>query len=238
MKKIIGLLLVMVLLCGCSIANDITKEDTMSAKEQWTKESIADDISALEELGIVTQTIEERDALLARMIGYKNSFPDEDILESLDPITTILTELGMRNYADTENDSSSTVYAFDTEVGDIGQMYTLFLQGITSINQNEFVISDITEDQSQVDWEAGTGNIVVQFQYNGQPCQFQTEMYHDWFDAKAISQMNQILAEQGNPKRLYFMTDGYQECIIFYQTPAWAKQFAERTGRTVYDNAK
>lgn len=47
---------------------------------------------------------------------------------------------------------------------------------------------------------------------------------------KIIEQINKILEKQQNKKQFYFLSDGYQECIMFYCEKAWANKFKDKTG--------
>ena len=187
-------------------------------------------------MDIVTLTDEQRQALVNTMSVYRDSLSDEDILESMDCLAMILTELGGGYYDEQRQwrPSLKTVYAFDLEVYGIGQMYALFLQGIMSLGQGELVLQNVVKDQSAVDWQAGTGTIAIDFAYNGLPERLILACQQDWFGLDAIRQMNRLFAERGNPKRRYYLTDGYLECLIFYNTPQWAERFAQCTRHILY----
>lgn len=206
--------------------------DQASLAQAWTEEAIASDIALLEELEAIELTDTERQVLLDELLD----FADEGVEAGVEPVGMILSEVGGGNYDDEWNwsPSSRTVYSFDAEVFEIDQMYTQFLQGIASINQDEFTISDIVEEQNEVDWDMGYGTAVVSFLYNDTPCTMTMDMEGDWFDMSAIAQMNKILLRQGNPKQLYYLTDGYQEIIVFYNTSEWAAHFTHCTGQRLY----
>ena len=50
-------------------------------------------------------------------------------------------------------------------------------------------------------------------------------MQNDWFDMKMIGYINKILQENNSNKFLYFTSDGWQNCILFYNTEKWAEKF-------------
>ena len=52
----------------------------------------------------------------------------------------------------------------------------------------------------------------------------------DWFDCGVANQLNQIIMEQQEGKRLYFGSDGYQNIYVFYRDAEWAVAFTEATG--------
>lgn len=169
------------------------------------------------------------------MIESFASYP-EDVLECFNfeqVVGLILTHIGMGTTdfdAGTWTPSSDRVYAFDTEVFDIGQMYTLFLTGVQSISRGELTFTDIEEDLSGIDWDKGEGVRIVRFLCNGSPYQIEVETQNDWFDFAAISKMNEVFAREGLENRLWYTTDGYQECILFYDTPQWAEKFSKHMG--------
>lgn len=122
------------------------------------------------------------------------------------------------------------LYSFDMEVIELGNMYTSFLHGISSIIKNEMKIEDIVEDTSQVDYESGSGKQLVYFKCNGQQYKFEASVHYDWFDATIIPFVNQILENLGYKKRLLVTGDGMQECILFYNTEEWADKFHQIMG--------
>ena len=151
----------------------------------------------------------------------------------IDPITLLIENAasGDFDYDDVWTPSSSQIYCFDVQVNDIENMYSLFFQGITSINDNEFEISNVVEDMRNVDAGSGEGPRTVNFLYNGQEQLFIANDYYDWFDMKIIDFMNDLFEEKGNEKKLYFFCVEYEVCIVFYRTEAWAKEFEAKTGR-------
>ena len=47
--------------------------------------------------------------------------------------------------------------------------------------------------------------------------------------------LNEIIAAEGGSKKLYFASDGYQECIVFYCDKEWADNFEFKTGLKLED---
>lgn len=129
--------------------------------------------------------------------------------------------------------SSSQVYAFDMEILDVANMYSDFFKGITAINNNEFEITDIEEDMGSGSEDLGIGIRNVTFRYNGTSYQFHAKAMYDWFDGSIIGYMNKVFKKENNPNRLYYMTDGYQELIVFYCSDEWAADFTAATGFTL-----
>lgn len=177
------------------------------------------------------------------IIQIEKSFcnrPDE-VKDSLNVTAMLLSCIGGGRYDMEEKawiPTSDMVYSFDVETFDVDRMYTHFLQGIIAINNNEFEITQIKEDTNGVDFHSGSGVQTIEFCYNGTPYTYKARAMHDWFDERMLEFMNQVLGKEKNPKRLYFMSDGYQECIVFYCTQFWAKRFEKATGCRLQDNIK
>lgn len=198
--------------------------------------SVREAAAVLGELGIAD--ISER--MIVEFERSWNSVPWET-RASLDVTTMLLAAVGVGRFNfDTFEwtPTSDMVYSFDVEVFDISRMYTLFLWGIQSISQGEFEITQIREDTGEVDQLSGQGIQTVRFLWDGRECIYHAKADNDWFDMEILDYMNKVLAETGNPKRLYFMSDGYQECIIFYCTEFWAKRFEKKTGCRLYNDTK
>lgn len=200
------------------------------------RRSVKEAAAILDELGIAF--ISGR--MIVEFERSWNSVPKE-IRESLDVITMLLAAVGVGHFDAKTYEwtpTSDMVYSFDVEVSDIDRMYTLFLQGIQSISEDEFEITQIREEGRGVEYPSGRETQTVQFLCDGRPCMYRARVNHDWFDVGILDYMNEVLADTGNPKRLYFMSDGYQECIIFYCTEFWARRFEKKTGCRLYSDTK
>lgn len=149
----------------------------------------------------------------------------------------ILSDIGLGTYDfDTFvwSPTSGAVYSFDTEVFDIEKMYTLFLEGVSSIAGPDADFTEIEEDLTQVDLENGTGKQIIRFTSGGTRYQFEAEAYYDWFDMNAIAFMNDVFKKEGRSKKLWAATDDYQSCILFYNTKQWADEFKSVMGWELY----
>lgn len=222
-----------VLFMGCASKNE---EEYRILDLSLNSESlIREKAAVLEELGISVP-----EEVIVSVKENWDSMPEE-VLESLDITATLLTAVGCGSY-DFENlqwaPSSEQVYSFDVEVFDIGNMYTNFLKGVSAINGNEFEITQVEEDVSEVDFERGTGTHKISFCYNKTSYVFEGKSDGDWFDVGILDYMNEVLEREHNPKRLFFMGDGYQECIVFYATEEWVDRFAEKTGCQLDDTVQ
>lgn len=67
-----------------------------------------------------------------------------------------------------------------------------------------------------MDWENRSGVRKISFCFNQKPYYFEAKIMYDWFDVRFLGYINVVLEKEGNPKRFYMMSDGYQEVIIFY----------------------
>lgn len=189
--------------------------------------------AALEELGIPVSR-----GIVAEFERSFKSMPPET-LDALDVTAMLLSALGVGHY-DYKNQewtpTSDMVYSFDMEVYDIDRMYTLFLKGVQAISGDEFRIGEICEEAGGVEYPTGRGTRIVRFLLDGRPCLYRARENCDWFDLGMLDYMNEVLSQTHNPKRLFFMSDGYQECILFYCTQFWAKRFEKKTGCPLYDH--
>ncbi len=77
---------------------------------------------------------------------------------------------------------------------------------------------------------AGSGVQVLRFRCNGNPYEFRAEAYYDWMDMRVVDFMNGVLETEQAEKRLWVSSDGYQGCIIFFNTKEWAKEFRRIMG--------
>ena len=125
---------------------------------------------------------------------------------------------------------SDQVYALDIEVFDESTMYPLFFQGLLSISGSEVPITDVIQDDSQVNWEEGTGLRQVKLNYNGKPYTIDTEAMFDWLDCSILRSVNDILVQEGASKRYYAMWNNFQGMTILFFSPEEAKAFERATG--------
>ena len=198
--------------------------------------SVREAAAVLGELGIAT--ISER--MIAEFERSWHSVPWET-RDSLDVAIMLLAAVGVGRFnleTFEWTPTSDMVYSFDVEVFDIDRMYTLFLWGIQSISKGEFEITQIQEDAGEENNFSGQGMRTVRFLWDGRPCVYHARVNHDWFDMEIIDYINKVLEDTGNPQRLYFMRDGYQECIVFYCTEFWARRFEKKTGCRLYNDTK
>lgn len=195
------------------------------------KNFIADNVKKLEALGITIP--KEMD--ISEITKGILSMPEE-VLEAMEEsqiIGMLLAHIGHGRYDFTDwswEPLSNQVYSFDAEAFDCSSMYTMFLQGVQAIIGDDISITDIIEDCSKVDFENGSGTQTIRFQCNGKPYQYDAAVNYDWFDTGMLYFMNQTIEEQNTGKSLYVASDGYQGCVLFYQTKEWNERFLELMG--------
>lgn len=190
---------------------------------------IHENIAKLKELGIDATSVEEK------IIENMASFPTE-IYESMEREqigVMLLTQIAWLLYNGDETKQSAEprqFFTFDVECMDLGSMYTIFLNSVAEIAVEDLVITDIEEDTSKVDYESGSGTQTISFNCNGKSYQYDATVYYDWFDMEMLTFMNKVISEQNTGRHLYVTSDGYQECIVFYQTEDWASRFNKSLG--------
>lgn len=176
----------------------------------------------LEDFGITGISSKLLDALEKQWKEY----PPE-VLESTSKMALLLGEISMGQYdfkTGIWTPSSNVVYSFDMEALDSGNMYEILFQGIASIAGDQLKISDIRQDDGE-----GYYDRKVYFTVNGVEYCFHAEFGGDWYDIRILDKLNQILEEQNTLYRLWFLTDGYQQVIVFYCDEKWAHRFMEET---------
>lgn len=118
-----------------------------------------------------------------------------------------------------------SAYSFDMEVFDTNSMYTKFLNNINLLTNHELKIEVIKETTSNVNCYEGTGRQIIEFKIFDKEYKFEAKVNYDWFDINIISCINKIIEENGLNKYLYTTSDGWQNCIVFYNTDEWTKKY-------------
>ena len=211
------------------IEDTITGEKTGMNMEGKSYAEIAEVLKEFGISGISDETIKELEESYAQL--------PPDVMFSKTATLLSFAGRGDMNYDTMEwTPSKNGVYSFDVEVFRNDTMYADFLLGISAIGGDELVFQNIKEDTSEVNWREGTGKRSVSFEWNGNTYVLEAEMMHDWFDLEVADALNQIIISNGNGKKLYFASDGYQECIVFYCDEDWAKEFEDKTGLDLSDS--
>lgn len=211
-------------------------ENSQDNASKWKNLTVREYADLLREAGITELT--EGD--IVQVEGWLEEMPG-DVREALDaeqvPAFLLLT-IGKGEFdVDTLEwmPSSRQIYCFDTEAFNIEQMYTYFLEGVLAINEGEFEITQIEEKLSKEQTDKGPKSHKIRFSCNGTKCEYDAEVLYDWFDTGILNYVNHVLEKEGISKRLYFMGDGYQECIVLYCTQEWAENFNRLTGCRLMD---
>ena len=130
------------------------------------------------------------------------------------------------------------LYAFDTEVFDISNMYGLFLQGVQAI-ADDLTITDVREDLSGMQMEMTEpedprelptdGVRSVAFRCNGHEYAVTLTSLGDWFNSNEfLPFMNEVLEKEHCEKRLWGLYGGMdQMLVIVYGTEADARKILQ-----------
>lgn len=130
--------------------------------------------------------------------------------------------------------STSGVFWFDTEVWNVDSIYTDFFSGLSAMNP-ELRFTDVHEDYSYADIEAGTGNVTVSFCYESVPYTLEADYLFDWFDSDILYEVGRILAADNKEKDLYISYNG-QAIVLYYGTAAQIRKLERLTGSEIYDS--
>ena len=195
-----------------------------------------EDIAAeLEELGITGID----DALIAELEAYDQEYNYVYSYDFGNKALDMLSWAGMGEYDPNTwvwTPSNAGVYWFDMEVMNLNAMYTDFLTGVRALNPQELNFSNMKEDLSWVDVEAGTGTQKVSFAWNGANYTLEATVMYDWFDMNVAADLAELVKEQNTGRYLYFAYDGGQGILVFYGTPQWCNDFERVTGIDLYDD--
>ena len=212
-------------------ASDYTEETTpfVFRPEDYPEYMpLAVQIEVLKSLGIETPDEEE-------MGQYEQWMEENDYYRAYiegTPFVGILGEMGVGDYDEVTEEYSyhPSVYWFDFEGWDISEDYLDILNAFQVMGGGEFELTDMKEDLQNVDWNSGTGAILVMFRYNKHAYAFEARMMYDWIDPDFLGFFNEVLEQERNPKRIFYMDDGGQGAILFYNSKAWAEEFYRKTG--------
>lgn len=130
--------------------------------------------------------------------------------------------------------SASGVYWFDTEVFNFGSIYTDFLAGICAMDE-QLNFSNIEEKYIRVDIPSGKGEIDFSFDYEGTHYELTAEYNFDWFDTDMLYAVGRILANDDDPKDLWFTHDGGQGLLLYYGTEENMQLLEKITGTDFLD---
>ena len=186
----------------------------------------------LRPLGITVsqQTIDEIEAYDAEYMAEYGTDYYEDT-ESNTKIIDLLYWEGTGIYDSETGEwtpSASGIFWFDMEVWNAGAIYSDFFRGLRAMHP-ELNFTNLQEDYSRVDMEAGTGTVGLSFDLNGTHYEMDAEYYYDWFDEGILMQILRMLRTDENSENLYFVNDG-QAVFLYYGSPEQVKQLERKTG--------
>lgn len=185
------------------------------------KDYIGECLEKLDGLGI--KVLDRKDELIEKVLRMPS-----DMLADMEKeqILGLLLDYIGEDIGDYEH-LSNQVYSFDMEFFDISDMYTNFLWNVQILTDGDISFHHVEEDISQVDLKKGTGIHKIYFQCNGKDYDYGAISRYDWFDSRVLSFIGRVIAKQQTGKYLYCTSDGWQNCILFYNTEEWAKQFQD-----------
>lgn len=219
--NVINLVLIAVLLLGSVLAVHKIHPLVMPLGELDADMSCAEILSQLEPLGITC----EDESILEELDAYAYGSGSDKALD-------LLCWLGFGEY-DFETwewtPSRNGVYWFDAEFITVNCMYTDFLRGVSALDGDSLVFTDVREDHSDVDWDHGTGTVRISFTWEGKSYEINAEVMDDWFDESVLHALCRIVKENGE-KQLYYAFDGGQGYLVFYGDAQWAAEFSALTG--------
>ena len=191
--------------------------------------SYAEMAQELESVGITVSP-----AALSELQGYEAEY---DAYAGYPKVLDLLILEGMGQYDwDTWEwtPSKSGIYWFDLEVVNLETIYSDFLRGVDAMDES-LTFSNIAEDYSGVDLEAGMGKVSFSFDYLGQRHQLEAQYNYDWFDTDMLYALGRILAADNDPQDLWMTPDGGQGLLLYYGTEAEAKALSTKIGLTFFD---
>ncbi len=127
--------------------------------------------------------------------------------------------------------STSGVYYVEAEVVNVDSIYTDFLTGLSAMHP-ELNFTNISEDYSAADLEAGTGTVAISFEWNGSVYELEALYDYDWFDFDILSEVSAIIAAGGHDHQLYGYYDMYG-CLLYYGNEENVKALERLTGYTL-----
>lgn len=174
--------------------------------------------SCLEKLDLLGIAVDEKEQ--EKIINNINLLPKEILcnLDNSQIIGLVLDNIGECHHL---------VYSFDMEIFGTNTMYTEFLNNINLFTNNELKIEVIKEKTSNAHCDDCNRKQIIEFKILNEQYKFAAKVNYDWFDISIISCINKIIEQNGLKKYLFVTSDGWQNCIVFYNTDEWAKKYNE-----------
>ena len=166
---------------------------------------------------------------------YKTMPPEVE----LNKAATLLTVLGQGEY-DYENMTwtpyTNGVYTFDVEFFNVENMYTDFLTGVSSLDEEELDFKNIQEDTRQVNWEEGTGKRTVSFEWKHREFTLEAEVYDDWFDVNVANELNKIIKDYGNENSYSLRATDIRKGLFFIVIKSGQKDSSWKPGWSLWNS--
>jgi hypothetical protein len=256
MKKVIKILFLCTILTGCGtkpanvqVSQPATEyyepvtETTTAYKSADKSQSKLDGLSVDEMLNLLSE-LEIENISSDSAIMVNSIFTDYD---GYDKFIELLYWCGQGIYSSNGDDeiekwvftpNSQDIFSVDFEYKGAANIYTLYLNGISSISGNEVNFTKIKEDLSKISSNNNTGSRKISFKLNGIKYSYETsssDSIANGMETDILNFINSILEEQNYTKKFYFINYNNIGCIIFYNTPTWAEEFKAKTGITLHD---
>ncbi len=217
-KKLLAALLALALLLPCCLGEAGLQEQlrarliAMKLAGQGLRITADDVLSTMAQHEAYLQKLQESEWDMSEFIESLQKTYQKDSSIMFD--TLMVKGWGVFDYeTDAWTPTSDQVYAFDAEVYDIENMYTLFLQGVQAIVP-EVSITDVKEDLSKMTDEL-EGKRGVSFLCNGRPYSVELESMGDWIDLYTMLDfVNGVLKAEGCKEQLHNISNEYFQIII------------------------
>ena len=129
--------------------------------------------------------------------------------------------------------SESGVFWWDMEVWYLDYIYTDLFVGLSCMDP-ELAFYNIEEDFSAVDYDAGSGTVVVSFDLDGLHYKLEVPYDQDYVDHQIVADICQLLAQDASENDLYWCTDDEIGYLFYYGTEAEIQQLEKLTGLNFY----
>ncbi len=217
-KKLLAALLTLALLLPCCLGEAGLQEQlrarliAMKLAGQGLRITADDVLSTMAQHEAYLQKLQESEWDMSEFIESLQKMYQKDSSIMFD--TLMVKGWGVFDYeTDAWTPTSDQVYAFDAEVYDIENMYTLFLQGVQAIVP-EVSITDVKEDLSKMTDEL-EGKRGVSFLCNGHAYAVELESMGDWIDLYTMLDfVNGVLKAEGCKAQLHNISNEYFQIII------------------------
>ena len=213
----------------------LNKQHKIQTTEEYNPESSG---ASCQELLNVLAEFEITDIPGERMEELHNMWDEisESVPVNRDKMELLLAVAGAGIYDEVTfawSPTSNTVFCFDMEAYNTGNMYQVLLTGLSSISRNQVEFTNIVQDDGKDYYDRK-----VSFTYHDKQYTFEPEFGGDWYDYSILNLVNQILKDEGNSMRFYHMITEAQQVVVFFGNEEWVADFTARTGFILKNEVK